>query len=132
MNNIFNGYEINSDRDIERHRNDVYKKYPYVMEQPVKKDYVFDENQSVKWNREQVEKHNNDINTRKKYRQSMIYQELHQIQIATVQYIQSELSPHVSEGQAARLYEKLYREFESGLFQGKLDTLLTAILEVFS
>lgn len=102
------------------------------MEQPVKKDYVFDENQSVKWNREQVEKHNNDINTRKKYRQSMIYQELHQIQIATVQYIQSELSPHVSEGHAARLYEKLYSEFESGLFQGKLDTLLTAILEVFS
>lgn len=132
MNNIFNGYEINSDRDIERHRNDVYKKYPYVMEQPVKKDYVFDENQSVKWNREQVEKHNNDINIRKKYRQSMIYQELHQIQIATVQYIQSELSPHVSEEQAEKLYEKLYSEFESGLFQGKLDTLLDAILEVFS
>ena len=102
------------------------------MEQPVKKDYVFDENQSVKWNREQVEKYNNDINTRKKYRQSMIYQELHQIQIATVQYIQSELSPHVSEEQAGKLYEKLYSEFESGLFQGKLDTLLDAIREVFS
>ena len=95
-------------------------------------DYVFDENQSVKWNREQVEKHNNDINTRKKYRQSMIYQELHQIQVATVQYIQSELSPHISEEQAGKLYEKLYSEFESGLFQGKLDTLLDAILEVFS
>lgn len=131
MDNIFNGYKINSCRDIERLRNDVYKRYPYVHEIPLRKDHVIDEDMSVKWNREAVELHNKEIIARRKERNGKIYAELHQIEIATVKWIKSELSDKVSEEQAQRLYNKLYSQFEQTLFEGKLDSLLEAIGELF-
>lgn len=37
--------------------------YPTVV--PLKDSYIFDENQSVKWNRKQVETHNSDVKRQK-------------------------------------------------------------------
>ena len=83
----------------------------------VKPDYIFDEEKSVKWNREQVEKHNASVdeevkrlNTEKNKMRDTLYQEIYD-------HIISDLEGKTSKSGAIALFDYAYQEGEEyGVF----------------
>lgn len=90
-------------------------KNPFSLKKDkLKEGHIFDENKSVKWNKEQVEAHNNLIDNRiKEYRedQSRLSKALHE---ETIEALQNEYS--LNRKQAERVQSYVYAEYHSSMF----------------
>ena len=91
---------------------DDYERYMFMSTKPMTEkypyDYVFDENMSVKWNREQVELRNQEW---EEERSSLMWEHKKRIEsildelYATIQY---EVGHNISKKQAVTIWKKAY------------------------
>lgn len=89
-------------------------------------DYVFDENKSVKWNREQVRKHNGEFDTERTRLRAARDEKIKSAKKMAVQYICEELVECPNDEYAQIVFEKAY---ERGLDRGGAESIFDCIDE---
>ena len=89
-------------------------------------DYVFDEDKSVKWNREQVRKHNGEFDTERTHLRAARDEKIKSAKKMAVQYICEELVECPNDEYAQIVFEKAY---ERGLDRGGAESIFDCIDE---
>ena len=89
-------------------------------------DYVFDEDKSVKWNREQVRKHNREFVEERTRLRTARAEKLQDAKKMAVQYISEELVECPNDEYAQIVFEKAY---ERGLDRGGAESIFDCIDE---
>ena len=101
----------------------MYDKYSEVIEKfekaynlPVRptqhsyhENYIFDEEQSVKWNREEVIRRNEELHKEKETLQTKRYKAIRDAELDIIKYL-CELYPTIDEKIVKKLYNKIYDE----------------------
>lgn len=114
-------------RDIATLIKRIDEMYPTRRPKLFDETHVFDEDQSVKWNREEVKRWNetsektwkNNVESNQRAKQLLDH--------SINKYIYEELEHKWSWKQCQVFYNHAYAEFEWSLFEGKLDTLIEMI-----
>ena len=84
---VFYDFGIACYYDIWRNINDIYNKIKPPSEKPKSVGYVFDEDRSVKWNREQVELYNNDLAAEREEAYRVRRESLSNLDDAVIEYM---------------------------------------------
>lgn len=72
-------------------------------------NYIFDEEQSVKWNREEVIRRNEELHKEKETLQTERYKAIRDAELDIIKYL-CELYPTIDEKIVKKLYNKIYDE----------------------
>lgn len=84
---VLSDFYIMCYHDIYDNLNDIYRKIEIPSEKPKPEGYVFDEDRSVKWNREQVTLYNTDIAAARKEAYEVRNESLRNLDKAVVDYM---------------------------------------------
>lgn len=126
----YEGYMSNYDKVVKKFK-DAYD-MPCSVGKHVSESFIFDEDKSVKWNREEVVRHNQQIReNNQRYREDR-YNALKEAEAAIIDYLQAEFSD-VSISIIKEFYKYIYeREYYDNYDIEQVIDVCEEILEIFS
>ena len=124
---------MNYDEVIEK-----YEKASNMPTRPTEKTYsenhIFDEDKSVKWNREEVARRNEEIKKERAVLQTNRYKALMEAEEAIVDYLHKNYSL-ISKSKIEKLFESIYNDFYRDHFDYKIQGVIDMCeeyLDIFS
>lgn len=125
--------------DVKRLANE-YSSMPYLSMggsacKLLKPDHVFDEEKSVKWNREEVERHNKSVNESRENAMKARAKKWQETKAAAVCTIVSDFKysqTNISKTGAEQLFDRLYSEFDGDVSRVEdMVDMFTSALSVY-
>lgn len=117
-------FVINQCQDVYRYLSAIDTKFPWVTQKPYPRDHVFDENQTVKWNRDKVDEMNIAINKSRMERMEAVNAYKCRLDDAIAEYMCTYLEGKLSVEKCREILDYASMEFEESLWEGDLDNIL--------
>ena len=93
------------------------KSFPTTTaEKPKPEGYIFDEDKSVKWNREELERYNENIRAERNRLRAAYYEALQNAELDIIAFLHSEW-PVFSESKISKLYQKVFNSVYDRTYQ---------------
>ena len=120
---------------------EVIKNYEKATDMPTRPkektysaDHIFDEEQSVKWNREEVIRRNEQIKNDREFLQTARFKAIMEAEEDIVNYL-ADSYPLISREKVRKLFDKIHSEFYRDRFNYEIDRVIDMCeeyLELFS
>lgn len=91
-------------------------------------NHIFDEDKSVKWNREEVVRRNEQIKNDRESLQNARFRAIREAEDDIIEYL-SDYYPSISKGKVRKLFDKIYSGFYRDYFNHSIEYVIDMCLE---